>query len=154
MKGFLGRLRGVIKTGLLWAAFFVAYFSFREILGGRAESLWIGIPFFAGFGFIMGGAFAGILSLTERHRTLQDLSLRRVALWGALGGLVFLGGAALVFRPPEPMGWLVLPLLTAGLGSGSVALAKRADTKLIEGDDESALSLEGDDEPLPALEGD
>ena len=113
----------------------------------------IGIPFFAGFGFIMGGAFAGILSLTERHRRLQDLSLRRVALWGALGGLVFLGGAALVFRPPEPMGWLILPILTAGLGSGSVALAKRADRKLIEGEDDPVLSLEGDDEPLPDLEG-
>ena len=151
MKGFLRRLRGVVKTGLLWAAFFVAFFSVPEILGGR--SVLIGIPFFAGFGFIMGGAFAGILSLTERHRRLQDLSLRRVALWGALGGLVFLGGAALVFRPPEPMGWLILPILTAGLGSGSVALAKRADRKLIEGEDDPVLSLEGDDEPLPDLEG-
>ena len=142
MKNFLRRLRGVINTGLLWAAGSVAFFSVFEVLGGRSGSLLIGIPFFAGFGFIMGSAFAGILSLAERHRSLEDLSLRRVALWGALGGLVFLGGATLVFRPPEAVSWLILPLLTAGLGSGSVALAKRADTKLLEGD--------GD---LPALEG-
>jgi hypothetical protein len=147
MRGFLKRLRGVIKTGLMWAVVSVAYFSPFEVLGGRAESLWIGIPFFAGFGFIMGGAFAAILSLAERHRRLEDLSLWRVALWGALGGLVFLGGATLVFRAPEPMGWLVLPLLTAGLGSGSVALAKRADRKLIEGEDEPLPSLEEDLEP-------
>lgn len=153
MKGFLRRLRGVITTGLLWAVGSVAFFSVFEVLGGRTDSLLIAIPFYAGFGFIMGGAFAGILSLTERHRRLEDLSLRRVALWGALGGLVFLGIATLVFRPPELVSWLILPILTAGFASGSVALAKRADTKLIEGDDDSVESLEGDDEPLPALEG-
>ena len=38
---------------------------------------------------------------------------------------------------------LTITLLSAGVSSGSVALAKRADKKLIE---------EGD-EPLPALEG-
>ena len=30
---------------------------------------------------------------------------------------------------------------------------RRSDTKLIEGEEESLLSLEGDNEPLPALEG-
>ena len=101
------------------------------------------IPIYATFGFIMGSGFAGILSLTERHKRLADLSLRRVALWGALGGLVFLGGFSLMFNPPNLMSWLIMASLSAGLASGSVALAKRSDRNLIE----------GDDEPLPALEG-
>ena len=153
MKGFLRRLRGVITTGLLWAVGSVAFFSVFEVLGGRTDSLLIAIPFYAGFGFIMGGAFAGILSLAERHRRLEDLSLWRVALWGALGGLVFLGVGTLAIRPPELVSWLILPILTSGLGSGSVAIAKRAKTKLIEGEEDPRLSLEEDDEPKPALEG-
>ena len=150
MKGFLRRLRGVIKTGLTWAVGCVAIMAGVTAFGGWLQlpmaqwSVFFSqIPIYAAFGFIMGGAFAGILSLTERHRRLEDLSLRRVALWGALGGLVLVGGASLAYGPPNLVSWLVMTSLSAGLASGSVALAKRAERKLIE----------GDDEPLPALEG-
>jgi len=101
------------------------------------------IPIYAAFGFVMGGAFAGILSLTERHRRLKDLSLRRVALWGALGGLGFLGGFSLFSHTPNLVSWVVMTGVASGLATGSVALAKRADRKLLEGDDD-----------LPALEAD
>ena len=148
MKQFLRRLRGVIKTGLLWAAGSAALFGGLDVLMGRAGGLWITIPVYASMGFIMGGAFAVVLVLTERHRLLKDLSLRRVALWGALGGLVFPGIATLMWRDKfEMVGWLIGPILAAGLASGSVALAKRADRKLIEGEDEPLPSLEEDLEP-------
>jgi hypothetical protein len=159
MKQFLRRLRGVIKTGLTWAVGCVAIMAGVTAFGGWLQipmaqwSVFFSqIPIYATFGFIMGSAFAGILSLTERHKRLADLSLRRVALWGALGSLVFLGGFSLMFNPPNLMSWLIMASLSAGLASGSVALAQRGEAKLIEGEDQ-APSLEGDDESLPALEG-
>jgi peptidoglycan/LPS O-acetylase OafA/YrhL len=144
MKAFLRRLRGVVKTGLMWAVGSVAFFSGFLALVGRSDGILISIPYFASFGFIVGGVFAGILSMTERHRRLEDLSLRRVALWGAIGGLLVTVAFNLVNA--GTVYWqalLTISLLSAGLSSGTVALAKRADRKLIE----------GDDEPLPALEG-
>ena len=148
MKGFLKRLRGVINTGLMWAAGSAALFGGLDVLKGRAGGLWITIPVYASMGFIMGGAFAVVLVLTERHRRLEDLSLRRVALWGALAGIVFPGIATLMWRPQfEMVGWLIVPILSAGLASGSVALAKRANTKLLEGEEESVKSLEEELEP-------
>ena len=160
MKVFLKRLRGIIGTGLSWAVGCVAIMAGVTAFGGWLQipmAQWgvffSQIPIYATFGFIMGSGFAGILSLTERHKRLADLSLRRVALWGVLGGLVFLGGFSLMFNPPNLMSWLIMASLSAGLASGSVALAKRADRKLIEGEEDPVLSLEGGDSP-PALEGD
>jgi len=112
-------------------------------LGGWWDEFFTEIPIYATFGFIMGGAFAGILSMTERHRKLEDLSFRRVALWGSFGGLALLGVVSLVYGPPNLVSWLVITFLSAGFASGSVALAQRGDASLIE----------GEEEPLPALEG-
>lgn len=145
MKGFLRRLRGVVKTGLLWALGSVAFFSGLLALAGRFDVILVSIPWFAGFGFLVGGAFAGLLILTERHQTLEGLSLRRVALWGGIGGFL----ATVVFNLINggTIYWqalLTVTLLSSGLASGTVALAKRADRKEL---------TKGDDEPLPALEG-
>jgi len=144
MRQLLKRLRGIVGTGLTWAVGCVALMAGITAFGGWWDEFFNEIPIYATFGFIMGSAFAGILSLTERHRRLGDLSLRRVALWGALGGLVFLGGFSLLYGPPNLVSWLVMTSLSAGLASGSVALAKRADSKLIEGDDVQLPALEGD----------
>ena len=93
--------------------------------------------------------------MIERHRKSEDLSLRRIALWGVIAGFLVTGAFNLVYS--GTVYWnssmLFIALLSAGVSSGSVALAKRADKKLIEGDDDSVLSLEGNDEALPALEG-
>ena len=93
-------------------------------------------------GFVFGSAFAVVLSIAERHRKLEDLSLWRVALWAAVGALLPLGAIDLAFGVVE---WgFALPslLIFSGFSSGAVALAKRADRKLTE-----------DDDDLPALEG-
>ena len=154
MKQFLRRLRGVIKTGLTWAFGFAAFNSIVSLFqGGGWESFLASIAIGGFFGFVLGSGFASILSLTERHRKLGELSLPRVGLWGAIGGFLFTVAFNLVFG--GTIYWeavLIVALFSAGFSSGSVALAKRADTKLIEGDDDSVESLEGDDEPLPALE--
>jgi len=72
-------------------------------------------------GFVSGLGFSLILSLRERRKSLRDLSLPRVALWGALGA------AALPLLTSMPN---LLALLTAPLGAtfaiGSIAAARRA----------------------------
>ena len=144
MKRFLRRLRGIIGTGLTWALGFAGFNSLVLLFQGRGEILLASIPVSALFGFVLGSGFAGILSLTERNRSLADLSLPRVGLWGAIGGSLVTVAFNLVFGGTVYWGVvLVVAALSAGFSSGSVALAKRADSKLIE----------GDEQPLPALEG-
>lgn len=96
-------------------------------------------------GFVSGGTFAGILSLAEGRRTLDELSLKRVALWGGVGGIALF----LVFIPRLigaglPLGMAISALLGpmaitgllgAGSAAGSVALARRGDEKMIDGED-------------------
>jgi hypothetical protein len=154
MNNFLRRLRGIIGTGLTWAigwtgvkvglfglyglSGFPLRFLFPIALSGLVQ------------GFIAGGAFAVVLSIAERRHTLEDLSLRRVALWGGVGGvLVLLPTLPMVFSYGVPLipilGSLAVDgLMGAGFATGSVALARRGDTKLIEGEEDSILSLEGD----------
>ena len=111
----------------------------------------IGQTVFTGLvlGFVAGGSFASVLSIAERRHTLADLSLWRVALWGGIGGslliLVAVSFAALVGASigSGVVGGIVgFFLLGAGCASGSVALAKRADTKLLEGGEEQLLPTE------------
>ena len=150
MGRFLRRLRGIFSTGLLWAVGWAGV--------TIATGLVSGIPFrFVGFlalegvvkGFIAGGAFAGILSIAEGHRTLQDLSLKRVALWGAIGGnLLLLLAMPVLLSLGAPMvstltGVITNGLLGAGFASGSVALARRGEERLLEWDDPEPPRLDG-----------
>ena len=137
MKGFLRRIRGIIGTGLTWAA---AWIGLGAVLGALA-----GYPLTYLFriamsnsvgGFIAGASFAAILSVTERKRTLADLSLKRVALWGAVGGFVVTAmplafGAPLVYLPDAHV---------QAPTAGSVVLARRADDRrLVAGDRDPLL---------------
>ena len=147
MKRLLERARGVLGTALTWAAAWVGLgigigalvgFSLRYIVPLALNN--------AVGGFIAGASFAVILSIAERHKSLEDLSLRRVAMWGAVGGLL-LSCIPLAFG--VPLAYLLGPLVInmgigAGMASGSVALAKRAeDRQLVPGRD-PLLSLKGD----------
>ena len=148
MNKLLRRVRGVLGTAFTWA---VAWTGLGAGLG-----LLAGIPFNflipmalngAAAGFIAGASFAVILSIAERHRTLEDLSLRRVALWGAVGGLL-LSFIPMAFGVPVP--YLLGPLVInagigAGMATGSVFMARRAEgRRLISGMDDPLLSLEVD----------
>ncbi len=148
MNKFLRRVRGVLGTAFTWA---IAWTGLGAGLG-----LLAGIPFSyilpmalngAAAGFIAGASFAVILSVAERQRTLEDLSLRRVALWGAVGGLL-LSFIPMAFGVPVP--YLLGPLVIntgigAGMATGSVFMARRAEgRRLMSGFDDALLSLEGD----------
>jgi len=151
VKKFVRRLRGIFGTGLTWAFGWAGVTLALNLLGG-VPFHFIGQIALSGLarGFIAGGAFAVILSVAERRHTLEDLSLRRVALWGGIGGgILYLGLVPLMLSMGFPIGGFLVPLalnsvIGAGFASGSVALARRADTNLIGGEDDSALWLEGD----------
>ncbi len=92
-------------------------------------------------GFVGGSSFGVVLSILERHKSIEDLSLWRFALWGGLGGLAF----AVTLGPAYLSPVIFFTLLGVGSATGTVALAKRGiEPTLIEGDDESLLSLEGE----------
>jgi len=148
MKRLLRKIRGIVGTGLTWAG---AWIGLGAVLGVVA-----GFPLTSVFrlalsnsigGFIAGASFALILSVAERKRTLDDLSLRRVALWGAVGGVV-VTSIPLLFG--TPLAFLLGPLLINGgigasLASGSVVMARRADRKRLDsGLDPAMLSLGGE----------
>lgn len=142
MNKLLRKLRGVLGTGLTWAVGWAAVSVGLSLLGG-VPFRFMGQVALSGLfqGFIGGSGFAVILSIAERRHTLKELSLGRVALWGGIGGMFVLFPAVLFLLPTSiPMGSLLVPmvvdgLMGAGFAAGSVALARQADTDLIEGGD-------------------
>jgi hypothetical protein len=100
------------------------------------------VPFFVAawtvWGALSGAAFAFVLSVAERRRTIESLSPPRTAAWGALGATalpLLLLAIDLASTPVglRGYGW-GFPLLTlsisAGLGgccaAGTLAIAQRA----------------------------
>jgi drug/metabolite transporter (DMT)-like permease len=91
------RLRGAISMGLTWAFGWACI----GLLIGVSSRLFPGAiwdRFFEVFdaplpamgvpGFIGGAMFSLVLGVAARRRRFDELSIRRVALWGALGGLL------------------------------------------------------------------
>lgn len=147
MKGIFRRLRGIIGTGVIWAVGWAGGLVAWHIIGGWPLEF-IGQTVFTGLvlGFVAGGSFASVLSIAERRHTLADLSLWRAALWGGIGGTLLiivavsiaaLVGASIGGGVLGGLAWFFL--LGAGCASGSVALAKRADRILLEGDEQQLL---------------
>ena len=150
MKGIFRRIRGIVGTGITWALGWAGVLSALHFLMG-APVQFIGQTVITGliWGFVAGGGFAVVLSIAERRHTLADLRLWRVALWGGIGGSILILATVLILSlVGSPMsgvlGALVLNfLLGAGFASGSVALAKRAEIRLLEGEDAEHLISEG-----------
>lgn len=93
---WLKRLRGALGTGLTWA---VAWAAAGIAIGASSllfPGLWQGffqvfdapLPALAVPGFFAGLFFAVVVSVAARRRRLEDLSLRQIATWGALGGVL------------------------------------------------------------------
>lgn len=144
MKGFLRRLRGIIGMGLTWAVAGAGVLTGVGLFGGGFVP---GLTLTGAFmGFFAGSAFGVILSVIERHKRLEDLSLKRMALWGGLGGFLIAAGINL-FLGSGGLFWdfvATMTLVRAGFSSGTVAIARRATEPTLIGED---------DEPPPALKG-
>jgi hypothetical protein len=128
--------------GLIWGAAwgFVGGVP-RWVFGVETD---VPIPLlFGAFGFISGVVFSGVLALTEGRRRFDQMSLRRFAGWGAVGGLLF--SAVWANALSLPLGEMLalsftLAIASAGCAAGSLALARRArGPELESGEDKPAL---------------
>lgn len=147
--GFVRRLRGVLFTALTWAvgwtpfgiawAAYAWYFLGHHLPAGTSRPptgfLAALVLAWATFGAVSGAVFATALTLAERRRSLDELSVWRTALWGALGALAL--PVALMSLAVKEGGLVALPLapvlvtvgvsaaLGAGSAAGTLALARR-----------------------------
>ena len=148
MKKWLRRLRGMVGMGVTWAV----GWAIAGVLIGITSNLLPGLPwhyFFDVFdaplpalaipGFVGGVLYSIVLGIAGRHRRFDELSLLRVAAWGAVGGLMLtLIPAAMVTvglatLRPDANGWLLtaiisVPFLLMGAASatGSLMVARLA----------------------------
>jgi len=96
MNKWLKRIRGVLGTGLTWAAGWSVVGAINGVVtavfSGGGPGLLSGLLFtvgwFAGVGFVGGAVFSVVLGIAEGRRRFDQMSLPRFAGWGALGGLL------------------------------------------------------------------
>lgn len=147
MKKLLRRVRGAIGMGVTWALAWASVgFVPRWILGMEGD-----LPFpilFFGLGFIAGVAFSGLLVLTEGRRRLDQMSLPRMASWGAVVGLGM--GFLFVRGVSYSLGALIaipatLAAASALCASGTLALARRAAGRELTASNSDLLEAERDD---------
>jgi hypothetical protein len=127
MRNLIPRLRGAIGIGLAWGlVWLVAGLVLLVIVGPDAAD--VPFPLFFGFlGFIAGVIFSGILGMTEGRRSFDQMSIKRFAGWGAVGGLLLSGIMALVVGVESlPVLGPIFAIAGATCASGSLALARKA----------------------------
>ena len=128
MRKWLRRIRGAIGMGLTWgAAWSVAGIVLAAVTRFRADA-----PFpliFAVLGFLAGVTFSALLALAEGRRRFDQMSLKRFAAWGAVGGVLL----SVVFARAASLDWgdvlAVAPtfaLASAVCASASLVVARRA----------------------------
>lgn len=135
-------LRGLMGVGVSWGALWgVIGAGIGFVLGWLDPTLWqfsnpavvwgLGM---GAYGVVSGLGFGGLLSMREGSKTVGELSLPRVAVWGVLGSMAvpLLFGALGTFDAGTTMGDIVGAMLVTGslggtFASGSVAIARRAE---------------------------
>ena len=169
MSSWLRRIRAAVGIGLIWAVGGALVGFGIEVIHnvwpnplGALVDIWPALAYPAFFG---GVVFSTVLGIAGRRRRFDELSLPRVAAWGALGGLlVSLFPAAMVavgLATANVDVWqftavIVGPtsLLGAVSASGSLMLARMAeDRELLDASaDVAEVGLTGD-EAQKLLEG-
>jgi uncharacterized membrane protein len=128
MRAFLRKCRGILGVAITWGAVWGAVFATLAFIVGIIDPDSIdpgetplriaGLG--AVFGVVSGVAFGVLLAVAEGKKTLRDLSLARVALWGAVASAVF----PLLTPVDNSMLVIVCPI-GAALAAGLVAVAKK-----------------------------
>ena len=147
MRNWLRRVRGAIGMGLFWGLGGFAAGMVIELIHnlwpnplGALVDIWPAALAYPGF--VGGVAFSAVLGIAGRRKRFDELSIPKVAAWGALGGLlVCLIPAAMV-----ALGWATpnIPLwqITAALAGPFVlggALAAGASLALARASEDSEL---------------
>ena len=129
MGQLLRKLRGALGVavtwGTVWAAVFLVITGVIAVvhppsLDEPGDTFLRFALIGAWYGFFSGTVFSALLALFERNRSIAELSLKRVALWGAIATSVWPlvtpvdDGNALIFSP-----------IGAGIAAGLVALARK-----------------------------
>ena len=142
MKKLFQKLRGLLGVGLTWGTLWAGIGAGIGLVIGivRPEVWAFRNPVFEWglgmglYGLVSGVGFGALLTLREGRKTILDLSLRRVALWGVLGAAAvpLLFGAAGFFEAGTTAVDVIQAILvTASLGGtfapASVAIAQRAE---------------------------
>lgn len=140
MKKWLRRIRGAIGMGLLWAALWAPVGVLIGMIvdpDGSMDEMWVAVGAYPGF--LGGVVFSVVLGIAARRRRLDELSISRVAAWGALAG-VLVGALPFAVGEPDPelpillLGSVVvgsITLLSAVSAAGSLALARRAEKRAL-----------------------
>ena len=134
-------LRGMLGMGATFAAigggFFAVLTGIAAVLGRlETEDPFFGILAGTVWGFAVGVTFSTVLAIAGRTLSFDRLSLPRVAGMGALGGLVLattlVGITTLAGDTFTGVveAFTFLPLLGAGAGAASLAIARRAAPSL------------------------
>lgn len=150
MRALARWIRGALSVGVTWSVLWImigiAIWTVLKIFQpediGPGEGLDRALPILGLVGLLSGLGFSGLLTLAERRRGLRELSLGRVALWGALGS----AAVPLLMGADGSMGWLT-GALGAAFATASVAIARRGTGH------EPTLPAAGDREPRPAALG-
>jgi hypothetical protein len=132
LRDLLRKLRGALglglASGIVWGAIFAMIAAIAGIIDPTAidpgeDPLRIA-AIGAFYGLVSGAIFGAILSLAERGKRIEELSIGRASLWGIVATAVY----PLVTVVNDDMVFLLCPL-GAALAAGSVAIAKRAALK-------------------------
>jgi hypothetical protein len=137
MRPWLRRIRGAIGMGLTWAvawgaAGMLTALGFVLVTGHRPDPP---VPLlFSVFGFVAGVLFSGVLGLVEGRRGFEEMSIRRFATWGAVGGFLLSATFVLAVSLAGDLAFLknlvvvgpVFAIAAAASAAGSLALARRA----------------------------
>lgn len=165
MKNWLRRIRGAIGMGLTWALGwaltgfaigvasivlpFLPWHLFFDIFDAPLPAL--AVP-----GFFGGMFYSLVLGIAGRHRRFDELSLPRVAAWGALGGLMLsllpasmvlvglasIGGKGLGLWQLTALVAVPLMLLSSASATGSLLIARTAERRALStSQDLAALGL-------------
>lgn len=136
MPTWMRRVRGAVGMGVTWA---LVWAPAAVLLGtlvidpdNSMDEMWVMVGALPGF---LGGViFSIVLGIAARHRRLEELSMTRVTLWGALAGFL-VGSLPFTIGTPTntvPLWWLAtvvigsITALSALSAAASLAIARKA----------------------------
>lgn len=139
MQTVLRRVRAVAVTALMWSVGWAVTGAILRLVwpfevGGRAATLWVMLG--SGLDWMLPGAISGtvyaIIVMAAAPRRIEEMSVARMTILGALGGgvlpVILTAAWSLSSSPLTSFGWSIIPryaLAGAVCGAVSLLLARR-----------------------------